>query len=203
MALLLAIDPSLTCSGWALFNAESLSLEAVGKVKSLAPAIPLQQRYADLQVKVNKLLVSLGVSKGDILVCEAETTMRDPKAAFKVEHVRGLFEMLARSLGLEVPGRLNPRTVHNEVMGLKGRQLKREIVKTTAVSIVQTLYGRNLQELGLDPDTKLLNKNQDIVDAILVGHLAVHRVKSAKTMGIPCIEMFQAKMRRASRGAYR
>lgn len=203
MAFLIAIDPSLTCSGWALFDIQSLSLQAVGKVRSLSPSTALPQRYADLQDKVQGLFQELGIKRGDVVVCEAETTMRDPRAAFRVEHVRSLFETIARAVGAEVPGRLNPRSVQNEVMGLKGKQLKREIVKATAVTLVQTLYGRPLESLGFDISTKHLTRNQDIVDALLVGHLAGHRIKSAQMVGMPVIEMFKSKTIRSGRRAWR
>src|SRR5690606_567012 len=133
---LLAVDPSLTCSGWALFELATArpgqgKLVAVGKIRSLSPRVPLATRFSDLQRKIVGVYESLSLSGNDVLICESQTTMRDPRAAFKVEQVRGIFETVARSRSLHVPGRINPRSVQSEVMGLRGKQLARAVVKDT------------------------------------------------------------------------
>lgn len=173
---LLAIDPSLTCSGWALFNASSGGLLGVGKIKSLKPTFSLAIRYKDLQRQIAQLFESIKLGDSDLLVCEAPTTMKDPKAAFKVEQVRGIFETLARQRGTLVPGRLNPRTVQFEILGLKGKQLKRIIVKQTACSVAVHLHKDALQRIGFK-DTENISKHQDIVDALLIGSVVLARIK--------------------------
>jgi Holliday junction resolvasome RuvABC endonuclease subunit len=191
MRYLLAVDPSLTCSGWALFALKTKNLEAVGKIKSLpASENLLSVRYSHLQDQITKLISQLGLGKDDIVLCEAETSVKDPKAAFKVERVRGIFESVARSFGCLVPGRLNPRTVHFEVMGLRGKQLKREIVKDTALHTAFSLYAESFKDFGLGESSKSLKKHQDIIDAILVGHLAVSRVSTAIKTGVPVESCF-------------
>src|SRR5689334_2486040 len=120
---LLSVDPSLTCSGWALFSLRSTALMGVGKIRSLPPSHALPDRLNDLQRKVQAVFDQFQLTEKDILVCEAPTTMKDPSAAIKVEQVRGMFESLARTRRVTVPGRINPRTVHHELLGLKGRQL--------------------------------------------------------------------------------
>ena len=173
---LLTIDPSLTCSGWALFNVSSGSLMGVGKIKSLKPRIALSIRYIDLQTQIETLFDTIKVDSRDILVCEAPTTMKDPKAAFKVEQVRGIFETLARKRGVFIPGRLNPRTVHFEILGLRGKQLKRAIVKETARTVATHLHGKALMKIGFN-DLDGLKKHQDIVDALLIGSVVLARIK--------------------------
>lgn len=190
---LVAIDPSLTCSGWALFSIEESVLLGVGKIRSLPPAIPLSQRLEDLQRKVSNLLIQLALGGNDVLVCEAPTTMRDPRAALKVEQVRVIFEALARERSLAVPGRLNPRSVQYEVMGLKGKQLKRTVIKSTAVTIVHRLYKRDLSQLGFDCSPKNLSRNQDIVDAVLVGSLGLARIKASRFSHMPLETLFQER----------
>lgn len=190
MRYLLSVDPSLTCSGWALFSVTDGSLCAVGKIRSLPPKTGLAKRYIDLQDKITSLFKTLKLGLKDVVVCEAETTMKDPRSAFRVERVRGIFETLARSNQCAVPGRINPRSVHNEIMGLKGKQVKREIVKETAVVIVRNLYGKELGSFGLEISSHELKKHQDIVDAILVGHLGVVRVQSAGRAGISIDTLF-------------
>lgn len=197
MRNLLAVDPSLTCSGWALFSLEDGELLGVGKIRSLGTDHSLSERYRDLQEKIEALFVTLGIGDVDALICEGETTMRDPRAAFRVEQVRGIFETLARGRGCLVPGRINPRTVHNEVMGLRGKQLKREIVKETAVGIVRNLFRAPLERIGFDCGEVNLRRHQDIVDATLVGYLGMTRIRTAKSTGVSVTELFAQKRRAA------
>jgi len=118
MRYVMAVDPSLTCSGWAIFDISSNSLQAVGKIKSLsASGHSLPERYEDLQRQVSQLFLHFNLGNSDVVICESETTMIDPKAAFKVERVRGIFETLGRERGCIVPGRISPRTVQFEVGG--------------------------------------------------------------------------------------
>ncbi len=182
MRKLLAVDPSLTCSGWALFlltdgGLKAPVLKGVGKVRSLPPKHALSFRLVDLQAKVKSILESIDLGANDVLVCEAQTTMRDPHAAFKVEQVRCIFETIARDRSVSVPGRLNPRSVQHEVMGLRGQQLGRKIVKDTAVAVAQVLFAADLKALGFATDTKHLSKHQDIVDALLLGALAASKLR--------------------------
>jgi Holliday junction resolvasome RuvABC endonuclease subunit len=186
---LIAVDPSLTCSGWAMFELNRHELSAVGKIRSLSSKYPLATRLLDLQRKISNLFTQLGLSQRDILICEAQTTMRDPKAAFKVEQVRGIFETIARSKGLNVPGRLNPRSVHNELLGLRGRQHPREVVKEVAVNVVFNLMGKSLEKIGFPNDIRKLRENQDIVDAILVGNLALSRIETAQLTSLSIEEV--------------
>jgi hypothetical protein len=153
----------------------------------------------DLQTKVNQLLDGLGLGKNDFLICEAPTTMRDPRAALRVEQVRTIFESLARDRSVQVPGRLNPRTVQYEVMGLRGKQLTRAIVKDTAVQIVQTTFATSLHHLGFDPSVGNLKRNQDIVDALLVGALGLTRVQGARAGGAPAESFFLERTVRGTR----
>jgi len=190
---LLAIDPSLTCSGWALFSIESEKLLAVGKIRSLAPSRPLAERLRDLQARITGMLEKLELKINDVLICEAPTTMRDPRAAFKVEQVRGIFETIGRSRSLIVPGRINPRSVHYEIMGLRGRQIVREQIKQAAVQVVRSLYDAPLSGMGFDPTPSELARNQDIVDAILVGSLGVSWIKNALVAGTDLEKYFEGR----------
>lgn len=164
---------------------------SVGKIRSLPPkGNTLSLRFEDLQGKIRMLFEHLSLGSSDVVLCEAETTMKDPRAAFRVERVRGIFETLARENQCKVPGRINPRTVHFEVMGLSGKQLKREIVKDTAVRIANNLYGPNLQKFGLIEQNQTLKKHQDIVDAILVGHVGISRLRTAFKTGAKIDTLF-------------
>ncbi len=187
----IAIDPSLTCSGWALFDLASGGVVGVGEVRSLPPTEALSNRLADLQERIFKLIKRLGLAAGDFLVCEGPTTMRDPAAAIKVEQVRGIFEAVARFGGLLVPGRINPKSVHGEILGFNGRQRTRAVVKKAALDVALQLYGLELQRLGL-VDGRGVVKSQDVVDAILVGTVAVERFKRSESSGICLTEVLRS-----------
>ncbi len=185
-----AVDPSLTCSGWALFNMRDESLLAVGKVKSLPASHPIASRFEDLQSKVSQIYDKLSLGERDMVVCEAPTTMRDPRAALLVEQVRSIFETLAREFGARVPGRIHPRSVQFEVVGLRGKQLKREVVKHSALEVVSRLYGDALERIGFENSLTHLKKHQDVVDAVLIGAYGLSRVSQAAATGQPFEEFF-------------
>ena len=199
---LFAVDPSLTCSGWALFSISDGRVAAVGKIRGDAPSIALAERLERLQGRVRKILTELELAQQDVLVCESPTTMRDPHAALKVEQVRGIFETVARERSVVVPGRINPRSVHYEVMGLRGRQLERKTIKFAAVQTVKALYSENLLALGFDTGEKELKKHQDIVDAILVGRLALSRLQDSERAGVEPHEVFRGTTSARSRGSW-
>jgi Holliday junction resolvasome RuvABC endonuclease subunit len=190
---LLAVDPSLTCSGWALFSVTDGEVKAVGKIRCEPPSIPMAKRLDTLYIHVQQLIKTLRLGKSDVLVCEAPTTMKDPHNALKVEQVRGIFECVGRSGGLRVPGRINPRTVQYEVMGLRGKQTRRAEVKAAAVRTVTYFYETTLARLGLEHGEKDLKRHQDIVDAILVGRVAVLRLQEALRGNTELESMFEGQ----------
>lgn len=199
---LLAIDPSLTCSGWALFSILDGEVVAVGKVRSDPPIVPMAERLKKLQGGIAALFQQLALGGKDVLVCEAPTTMKDPHNAIKVEQVRGLFESIGRSHGVVVPGRVNPRSVQYEVMGLKGKQLVRAEVKASAIRSVQYLYAGSLGRLGFETTDEALKKHQDVVDAILIGRFALLKIQGARETKQPLEQIFDTQ-RRQSRHSWR
>ncbi|MDZ4786523.1 MAG: hypothetical protein SGJ02_10665 [bacterium] len=203
-AKLISIDPSLTCSGWAVFSIESGALCGVGKVRSLPASIPLSNRLKDLQNKISDIFKIAKLTRNDVLICEAQTSMKDPRGAFKVEQVRSIFEALAREKEILVPGRISPRTIQSEILGFKGAQQKREEVKSVARSIVKSMFNKELSKLGFNVEENNLLKNQDIVDAILVGVMGLTRIKTAKMSNQSLAITFSegSSKRRSSRAAW-
>ena len=197
---LMAVDPSLTCSGWALLSIPEGEILAVGKIKAAPPSVPMATRLERLQGAIKKVLSNLSLGELDVLVCEAPTSIKDPHNAIKVEQVRGIFESTGRSRGVTVPGRVNPRSVQYEVMGLKGKQVARLEVKAAAVRTVQYLYAPALQRLGIEASEAVLKKHQDIVDAMLIGRFAVLRIQGALDSRQPLEQVFdtQVKQQRSS-----
>jgi len=197
---LMAVDPSLTCSGWALLSIPAGEVLAVGKIKAAPPSVPMATRLERLQGSIKKVIADLALGGSDVLVCEAPTTMKDPLNAIKVEQVRGLFESSGRNRGVAVPGRVNPRSVQYEVMGLRGKQVVRSEVKAAALRTVQYLYGTTLEGFGLKTSDDELKRHQDIVDAILIGRFAVLRIQGAIESKQPLQSVFdtQTKQQRSS-----
>lgn len=197
---LMAVDPSLTCSGWALLSIPAGEVLAVGKIKAAPPSVPMATRLERLQGSIKKVIADLALGGSDVLVCEAPTTMKDPLNAIKVEQVRGLFESSGRNRGIAVPGRVNPRSVQYEVMGLRGKQVIRSEVKAAALRTVQYLYGTTLEGFGLKTSNDELKRHQDIVDAILIGRFAVLRIQGAIESKQPLQSVFetQTKQQRSS-----
>lgn len=187
---LLAIDPSLKASGWVLFDIQSETPISAGIISPPGPSLSLAERLLCLQADVNRLLNDLNMGENDFLICEGPAPLvLNPISSIKVEHVRGIFETVARSISITVPGRINPRTVQIELIGLKGRQIERKEVKRAAYSIAERLYGNKLKDLTSKPGA-VRKISQDIIDAALIGTLAVSRIKMCERAGISVFTAF-------------
>ena len=200
---LLAIDPSLRSTGWVLFAADSGEPGCGGIIVPPGSKIPLAHRLDFLQEQVEALLARLELGPGDILICEGPAPLvHNPISALKVERVRGIFESVARMRGVSVPGRVNPRTVQTELLGMRGKQLAREEVKAWARETAARLYGERLEKLNLNPDGTPSVKpiSQDIVDALLIGTLAISRIKICLQTGSELSTAFLPRGRSSSWG---
>lgn len=178
---LLAIDPSLRQSGWALFYLEEDRPLAWGTIVAEQLKDPLPSRLDSIHSRVESLFVDLDLSPDDYLVCEGPAPVTlNPSGTIKVEQVRSMFETIARTNRLIVPGRLNPRTVQTELLGLRGRQLPRAEVKKIAESVVYQLF-----------PMKEKIQSQDAIDAILIGVLARNKILHAHRTGAYAGSMFE------------
>ena len=191
---LLAVDPSLKASGWALFSLQTNLPIAVGVISAPGTSKELASRYAIFQNSVSRLIKQLKLGKGDILVCEGPAPLvKNPLTAMKVEGVRCIFEAVARGMQLYVPGRINPRTVQSELLGMRGKQLPRKIVKTVARDIALKIYSARLQLLFQREPKELKKISQDIIDALLLGNIALSRVNICKQTAITLEAAFLSK----------
>lgn len=192
---LFAVDPSLTCSGWALFAIADGAPLAAGIVTTRGPEAQLADRLAELQTEIAQLFSHLRMGRSDILVCEAPAPLvLNPNSALKVEQVRSIFESLARDRGVLVPGRINPRTVQTELLGLKGQQLHRSAVKDVARAVAEQLFGSELTAIPLYGQAKQLKRvPQDIIDALLLGTVAMSRLRLAEQSNRSFSEAFLPK----------
>ncbi len=174
-----------------VFDLESERPLATGCIKAGPASIPLANRLKDFQHEVESMFSEQSLNLGDYLISEGPAPLvKNPDSATKVEQVRGIFETIARSTGLRVPGRINPRSVQAEILGLRGAQKNREFVKDSARKVVSSLMGAKLSELENLAFEKV---SQDIVDAALIGVYAISRVKRAQAAGFSVEELFQPK----------
>lgn len=195
-ARLLAVDPSLRSTGWALFEVSAGGLISCGVLSPPRVSDLLASRLAALQLQVEHLFSHLELTVADILVCEGPAPLvLNPQSAIKVEHVRGIFEVIARSKGMVVPGRINPRTVQSEVLGMRGKQLARKKVKSWAREVAQQLYGNNLPIVTNSDGRVAQLVSQDIVDALLVGSLALSRIQLASRSQLDLAAAFASSFR--------
>ncbi len=192
---LLAIDPSLTCSGWALFSIKNGALLGVGNIRSLPPSHTMAERLSDLQNQISRMQELVELGEDDVLVCEAATTMVDPRAAMILEQIRGMYETLARGRSATVPGRVNPRSVQHDVMGVTGLQIARAKVKDLAVHTAYHLFADKLEMIGFKADLKNLKRNQDITDALLIGYFALTKIEAASHLGVGLDVIFEEQRR--------
>lgn len=184
---LLAVDPSLTCTGWAVFDIASQRPTDYAVIRPPGPKENLTDRYDWIQEAVDKVFTSLCLGRGDYLICEGPAPLvKNPESALRVERVRSIFEAVGRMHGLRVLSRLNPRTVQTEVLGLRGKQIPRTQVKELAHSTALRVF----PEINNYNEKKL---SQDIVDAILVGMLAVSKIQIHLKTGVELELLFQSK----------
>lgn len=170
----LAIDPSLISSGWALFKTSPRRCLAFGTIRTQKVKC-LESRLKSIQTQVNDLYTSINLSASDLVLVEDATKFIDPLNLIKVERVRAVFEVLARSSGIETK-RIHARTIQRFVMGLTGRQLKREIVKACARQTAWALYRSELMQIDGIKTVEDMKRCQDIVDALLIGHYATSQI---------------------------
>ena len=195
----LAVDPSLRSSGWALFCLQSQKPMRVGIMRALGTEHHLSRRIADLRNRVLELFSHLELGVEDFLVCEGPAPLvLNPNSSLKLEQVRGVFENVAREKGVSVPGRLNPRTVQVELLGMRGKQLSRNEVKLWARETAKRLFGEQLERLlELEPFIKASKVPQDIIDASLIGSLAVSRISISLNSNTDVFAAFAPRSRSA------
>jgi len=184
---LLGIDPSLTQSGWALFSLESDEPLEWGVLKPAEKTAPLSDRLLSLHRSVEDLFNQYKINSSDYLVCEGPAPVSlNPSSTIKVEQVRGIFEGIARTRGAIVPGRLNPRTLQSELLGLRGKQAPRDEVKRIARAVLAQMFSKRAS-MGIDITTI----SQDAVDAILIGVLARSKIQYGLLSGAVLPSLFE------------
>ena len=182
---LFVVDPSLTSTGWVVFDLQRGGIIKFGVMSDPGAKIVLSERLKILQQEADSLLSSFKLGKNDVLICEGPAHLvLNPQSALKVEQMRGIFEVLARKRGVDVPGRVNPRSVQTEVLGLKGAQLERKEVKRAARNIAERLFAKDFAK-----SKKIIP--QDVIDASLIGAYCIARIALCEQLGVDLAETFK------------
>ena len=191
-------------TGWALFSVRSAKPVRGGVLAPPGADVNLAERLTLLQRDIETLFDEINLGLGDVLICEGPAPLVvNPGSSLKVEQVRGIFEVVARTRGASVPGRLNPRTVQTELLGLKGKQLARKEVKRWAREVAHRLFGNDLErmfdnkssrnsELHSQRHSKPRDIPQDVIDALLIGALAVSKIQLAERMNVNLSEVLSS-----------
>ncbi len=192
---LLAIDPSLRSSGWVLFDVKTEKPLKAGIIGESDSRESMSFRLLSFQKKVDSLYKEIELNARDVLVLEGPAQLvLNPSTSTKVEQIRGIFESLARSRGVFIPGRINPRTLQVELLGMKGKQKERKEVKLMAQNVSNHLYGDTLRKIvtsNTDKKTKIIS--QDIVDASLIGALSLSKIRFCSGNKDMLLELFEEK----------
>ena len=189
VAKLLAVDPGLSTCGWALFSLDTALPLRVGTLSPPDRRELMPTRLKFLQRGAGVILEKTGLGQGDFLVCEgAAHVALNPRTSLLLEQVRTLFETLARGCGAAVPGRVNPRSVQHQLLGARGKQLRRDCVKALGKRAALQLYGELLSSLEYTriscSKSRTGRVEQDIFDALLVGTVAAVKIKQCFSSGL-------------------
>jgi Holliday junction resolvasome RuvABC endonuclease subunit len=168
-----SFDPSINSVGWAIFECDESIID--GGVIHLLPSerkLSVSERIKILVRQIAKILKFYRLGLGDYVVCESQPHIINPRNALILERVRGAIEGLSISLGLEVLGRINPRSLHAFLLGNK-KQLKRNVVKNQIEAFVKWHF-RDFFAKTVD----MKRGCQDLYDAVALGYYFVKLLKS-------------------------
>jgi crossover junction endodeoxyribonuclease RuvC len=114
MTLVLGIDPSLSCTGWGLLEAEGSRIKHVanGELKT-DPKDPLEKRLAELHERSKIIIKSY---RPDRISIEEVFVNKNPQSTLKLAQARGAVIAACGSCGLSV-NEYAPRLVKKSVVG--------------------------------------------------------------------------------------
>ena len=114
MTLVLGIDPSLSCTGWGLLEAEGSRIKHVanGELKT-DPKDPLEKRLAELHERSKIIIKSY---RPDRISIEEVFVNKNPQSTLKLAQARGAVIAARGSCGLSV-NEYAPRLVKKSVVG--------------------------------------------------------------------------------------
>jgi len=159
MVLLLGLDPGLACTGWGVIAAEGnrLSHVANGQIRT-DPKQPLAHRLLKLDDELGGIIEMHAPASAAI---EEVFLARDPQAAIKLGHARGVLMLAAARRGLEV-SEYAARLVKKAVVGVGAAE------KVQVHAMVQRLL----------PGAKLAGA--DAADALAVAITHAHHLATAR-----------------------
>ncbi|NQX95782.1 MAG: crossover junction endodeoxyribonuclease RuvC [Erythrobacter sp.] len=123
MALILGLDPSLSCTGWGVVRSEGsrLSHIANGQIPT-DPKAPLPERLAALQAQISEVIA---LHRPDKAACEEVFVNKNPKSTLKLAQARGAVLAACGAASLPVTEH-SARKVKQSVVGT-GAADKRQV----------------------------------------------------------------------------
>lgn len=133
MTLVLGIDPSLSCTGWGLLEAEGSRIKHVanGELKT-DPKDPLEKRLAELHERSKIIIKSY---RPDRISIEEVFVNKNPQSTLKLAQARGAVIAACGSCGLSV-NEYAPRLVKKSVVGI-GQSDKHQVQAMLKVLLPQ------------------------------------------------------------------
>jgi len=159
---ILALDPSLSCVGWALMEFDpELVRDWVNSHGNFRPeGDDLDAKLANAADTLGRMLMASPV---DILAIELPVVYRNPATTIKLGQLVGALRYVAyqttdRTIEIQPGGRLT-------ALGLPCR-MKRKTAKELVVSMINTRYKLELEAA-----------DHDVADAVAVGHAAILKLR--------------------------
>lgn len=157
--IVLGLDPGLGCTGWGIIAAEGnrLSHVANGQIRT-DPKQPLAERLLKLEQELGAVIERHAPASAAI---EEVFLARDPQAAIKLGHARGVLMLAAARRGLDI-GEYAARLVKKAVVGVGAAE------KPQVHAMVQRLL----------PGAKIAGA--DAADALAVAITHAHHLATAR-----------------------
>ncbi|MCS6961758.1 MAG: crossover junction endodeoxyribonuclease RuvC [Deltaproteobacteria bacterium] len=176
MQKVLAVDPSSSSLGWAIIDTREIPLDA--GVFYYNTDISISNRVKHIVNEIKHIIDCYNLKRGDYFVVESSAGCINPRTFLILERIRGAGEAVALLNGLTVLGRINPRSIHVNLLGIK-KSLARVFVKSAIRSYVEKQFSAFLKSAEIE----VIPKNQDVFDALLLGYYFVRILKMCNNGG--------------------
>ena len=117
MTRIIGLDPSLSCTGWGVVEAEGNRIRHIanGQIKTDAKA-PMASRLSHLASEIEAVLAD---HQPETAAAEEVFVNKNPQSTLKLGHARGVTLMCAGRFGIEV-GEYSARFVKKAIVGTGG-----------------------------------------------------------------------------------
>ncbi|MEM4379811.1 MAG: crossover junction endodeoxyribonuclease RuvC [Thermoplasmatales archaeon] len=174
MGKVLAVDPSSSSLGWAILKVKGEIVD-VG-VLYYSSKDSVSTRVKLIVREMHRIIHDYRLGGEDYFVTESSAGLVNPRSFLVLERVRGAVEAVAHLCGLQVLGRINPRSLHRSLLGIQ-KCVDRKTVKFYIREFISKEFGLALRKLHVE----IKPANQDLFDALLVGYYFVKALTFLRT----------------------